>query len=304
MSCFTKYKSQLQESTWLLGICENGYEDLKAGRIHWIDNGEYKGKKWFADPFILNYDNKRITLLVEEFDYKVHRGRIARLHVDRKTWKLIDCKIVLDLDTHLSFPMIWREDNNVYVFPENYHSGGWSMYRYDEKEERLVYIQQVSNEKLTDAIIWKNGGDYYLLSTHEPKPNGPELTIWKSKCLQDGYTELQRMKFNENLGRNAGMIFRHGEKWIRPAQESNHVYGHSISFQEVNLQKDGLSFNEIFRFYSPHNVYYAGTHTYNTLGKMAVIDVKGWKHPHIGPLLKGIGNILIKLGLKKAYIPQ
>ena len=115
---------------------------------------------------------------------------------------------------------------------------------------------------------------------------------------------MQRIKFHENLGRNAGMIFRFGEKWIRPAQESNHVYGHNISFQEVNLQNDRFSFNEIFRFHSPHNVYYVGTHTYNTLGHMAVIDVKGWKHSHIGPLLKGFGNILVTLGLKKAYTPQ
>ena len=304
MNCFTKYKLKLQESAWLLGICENGYDDLQAGRIHWIDNGEYKGKKWFADPFILDYDDKRITLLVEEFDHKIHRGRIARLFVDRKSWTVTDCKIVLDLNTHLSFPMIWREDNNVYVFPENYHSGGWNMYRYDETEEKLVFIQQVSNEKLTDAIIWKNGGEYYLLSTYAPRPNGSELTIWKSKYLKHDYTELQRIKFNENLGRNAGVIFRYGDKWIRPAQESNHVYGHSISFQKVILQNDCFSFKEIYRFHSPHNVYYVGAHTYNTLGNMAVIDVKGWKHSHIGPLIKGFGNILVKLGLKKVYTFQ
>jgi len=304
MSCFTKYKSQLQESTWLLGICENGYEDLKAGRIHWIDNGEYKGKKWFADPFILDCDDKRVTLLVEEFDYKIHRGRIARLFVDRKSWTVTDCKIVLDLDTHLSFPMIWREDDKVYVFPENYHSGGWDMYHYNDVEEELEFAQHISNEKLTDATIWKYNNDFFLLSTYEPRPNGAELTVWQSKHLKYGYTELQRIKFNENLARNAGMIFKYGEKWIRPAQECNHVYGHSISFQEVDFQNDCFSFNEIYRFHSPHNVYYVGTHTYNTLANMAVIDVKGWKHPHIGPLLKGFGNILVKLGLKKVYTFQ
>jgi hypothetical protein len=304
MSCFTKYKSQLQESTWLLGICENGYEDLKAGRIHWIDNGEYKGKKWFADPFILDYDDKRITLLVEEFDYKIHRGRIAKLFVDRKSWTVTDYKIVLDLDTHLSFPMIWREGDKVYVFPENYHSGGWDMYHYNDVEEKLEFAQHISDEKLTDATIWQFDNAFYLLSTYEPRPNGAELTVWQSKHLKYGYTELQRIKFNENLARNAGMIFKYGEKWIRPAQESNHVYGHSISFQEVDFQNDCFSFNEIYRFHSPHNVYNVGTHTYNTLANMAVIDVKGWKHPLVGQLIKDLGNILVKLGLKKVYTFQ
>lgn len=304
MNCFTKYKRRLQESVWLLGICENGFDDLKAGRIHWIDNGEYKGKKWFADPFILDYDDKRITLLVEEFDNKIHRGRIARLIIDKNTWTVTDCRIILDLDTHLSFPMIWREGEKVYVFPENYHSGGWDMYCYNAAEEKLVFEQHILNEKLTDATIWQYNNAFYLLSTYEPRPNGAELTVWKSKELKNGYAELQRIKFNENLARNAGMIFRDGNKWIRPAQESNHIYGHSISFQEVVLQNDSFSFKEIYRFNSPHNVYYMGTHTYNTFDNMAVIDVKGWKHPHIGPMIKGIGSILVKLGLKKVYTLQ
>lgn len=304
MNWFTKYKRQLQESAWLLGICESGYDDLKAGRIHWIDNGEYKGKKWFADPFILNYDDKQVTLLVEEFDYKVHRGRIARLYVDRNSWKVIDCKIILDIDTHLSFPMIWREDNNVYVFPENYHSGGWNMYRYDETEEKLVFVQQVSDEKLTDAIIWKNRGEYYLFSTYEPRPNGSELTIWKSKELAGEYEKSQCVRFEENLGRNAGMIFRYDDKWIRPAQESNSSYGHALSFQEIAIHEDDkFMFNEINRYYSTHPHYRYGSHTFNLHENgMAVIDVKGLRYPIIGAIIKGIHRCLISAGLKKQYI--
>lgn len=286
-------------SAWLLGICEKGFDDLKAGHIHWISEGKYKGKKWFADPYILDYNLSTIHILVEEFDYQVHRGRIAKLTVDRSKWEVTDCKILLDLDTHLSFPMIWREGVNVFVCPENYHSGGWNMYRYNQDKETLELVQQLSNEKLTDAIIWQDGKTFWIMSTYEPNPNGSKLTIWKSDSLTGPYSEVQRVEFDENVGRNAGMIFEYGDKLIRPAQESNYIYGHNLSFQEVHLKDGFFSFKEIYRFKSPHRKYSIGAHTYNTYNGMAVIDVKGYRYDVMGRILYYIYQLLVLLAIKK-----
>ena len=300
MSFIGNKKSEWQESAWLLGICENGFDDLKAGHIHWISEGKYKGRKWFADPYILDYNQSTIHILVEEFDYQVHRGRIAKLTIDRNRWEVTDCKILLDLDTHLSFPMIWREGGNVFVCPENYHSGGWNMFRYDSEKEKLELVQQLSNEKLTDATIYFDGTIYWLLSTYEPSPNGAELTIWKSDKLGGPYKENQRVNFDENVGRNAGMIFKYEEKLIRPAQESNHKYGHSISFQEVSIDDGKFAFNEIYRFNTPHKKYDAGTHTYNQhINGMAVIDVKGYRYNFMGRIIFSLFSMAVKAGLKK-----
>lgn len=300
-----KKKKELQESAWLLGICEKGFDDLRNNHVKWISNGEYEGKKWFADPFILNYDDKEIHLLVEEFDYIIHRGRIAKLTIDRKHWIITDCKIILDLDTHLSFPMIWRTEKEIYVCPENYHSGGWNIYRYNSGEEELKFIQQLSAEKLTDATIWYKDDDYWLLSTYEPHPNGQELTIWKSNNLTGPYKETQRVNFNENIGRNAGMIFQYKDMYLRPAQESNLSYGHSLVFQKVELKDHMFVFDEFCRISSPHSQYNIGIHTYNQHHNgMAVIDVKNYRHPYVGRIIKTFGRLLVRLHLKKQYRPE
>ena len=296
-------KRQLKESAWLLGICENGFDDLKKNRIHWISNGKYDGKKWFADPFILDYDEKKIRLLVEEFDYKLHRGRIAKLIVNREKWVVDECKIILDLPTHLSFPMIWREKGNVFVCPENYKSGGWNLYRYHDEGEPLEFVAQLSKEKLTDATLYHDGLYYWLFSTYEPHPNGNELTIWKSTTITGSYNETQRVKFDENIGRNAGVIFLCQGKLIRPAQESNLSYGHSIVFQEVVMDNDKFFFKEKYRFHSPHKKYNVGTHTFNTLGNLAVIDVKGYRDPILGKMISSMGEVLVKFHLKRQYRP-
>lgn len=301
MNYILRKKRQLQESAWLLGICENGFDDLKENRIHWIRNGIYEGKKWFADPFILDYDEKIIHLLVEEFDYKVHRGRIAKLTVDREKWVVEDCKIILDLDTHLSFPMIWEENNHVFICPENYASGALNLYEYDKENESLTYLKPLIKGELTDAIIYKDETDYYVFSTFVPTPNGKKLTIYHSKNFNGVYEQVQEVNFSENIARNAGKMFMYQKHLIRPSQECNHTYGHAISFQQVQRNEDGFSFQEEFRYFSTHPSYYKyGTHTYNQhLDGMAVIDVKGFRYTILGKWMWKLQRMMIRLKLKR-----
>ncbi len=304
MNYIQRKKRQFQESAWLLGICENGFDDLTGNRIHWISNGKYEGKKWFADPFILDYDENSIILLVEEFDYQVHRGRIARLQVDRKTWTITDCKIILDLSTHLSFPMICSEEGEVFVCPENYKSGAWNMYRYNEEKGNLVFERELLKMPLTDAIMYSDNNSYYILSTFDPTPNGKRLSIWQFGKMNGIYSMVQEVAFDEKIARNAGMIFEYEGNLIRPAQECNEIYGHAISFQKVYIKDGQFSFKEMLRCHSVHPKYSIGTHTYNQHPNgMAVIDVKGYRYPTIGRMLKHVDRVLEAINLKKPYKP-
>ncbi|OWV21577.1 hypothetical protein B7982_10715 [Fibrobacter sp. UWB2] len=293
-------KRLLEESEWKLGILLNGFDDLKENRVKWISNGIYKNK-WFADPFILDFDDKQVKLLVEEFDYSIHRGRIAKLVIDRESWTITDSKIILDLKTHLSFPMIWRENEHVYVCPENYQSGGWNLYEYKECANSLEFIKQILPEKLTDATIFKDGTDYYVLSTYEPTPNGSKLTLWKSDSLFGDFSKIEEKSFSENIARNAGAIFSHEGKLLRPAQECNKSYGHAISFQTVSINKGQFEFQEEFRYYSTHPKYQRGTHTFNTYKGLAVIDVHKLRFSFLGGLYVSFKNLLVKLHLKRPF---
>lgn len=302
MSFITKIVREWKESAWLLGICENGFDDLKAGRIHWVGMGPYEKKKWFADPFVLDYDDRTIRLLVEEFDYRVHRGRIARLTIDRERWEVTDCTIILDLDTHLSFPMIWRQDQALYVCPENCRSGGWDLYRYDPDAEKLLPVRRMMEEPLTDAVLYSYGGRSYILSTRMPKPNGRRLMVYQSEEATGTYRKHQEIEFPDNVARNAGLPFHYGNMLIRPAQESNRNYGNALVFQKME-EKDGLfRFTELCRIYSSHRKYRFGIHTYNQYPDgLAVLDVKGFRHPWMGRLLLGFSHALVALHLKKPF---
>lgn len=304
MKSIKQWIKRNRESAWKLGVLINGFEDLKNNQIQYISNGKYDGKKWFADPFVLHYDEKNIWLLVEEYDYKINRGRIAKICIDRATSTIVDCVILLDLPTHLSFPAIYRIDEKVYVCPENNCAGTFDLYEYDEEKEKLKRIKQIVSERLTDAIIYHDNGRYFLLTTYEPKPNGAALTIFSSEEFDGPYKPYEVVNFKENIARNAGEIFEYKGKLIRPAQESNYSYGHCLSFQEMKIKETGFSFTEFYRMSSPHLSCKYGMHTYNEYKGLGIVDFKGDRNAFIGTAFRIIQKIEFTLGIKKRRLLQ
>ena len=70
----------------------------------------------------MDYNEEEIIVLGEEYSDELLRGRIAKLVVDRKTYKLKSWKIILDLPTHLSFPRVVRKNGEIFIHPENSQS--------------------------------------------------------------------------------------------------------------------------------------------------------------------------------------
>lgn len=292
-----EYIKRNRESAWLLGILPCGYEDLKNGHILWVSKGNFK-HKWFADPFVLDFDDSFIYLLVEEYDYSINRGRIAKISIDRKSLTIIDCVILLDLPTHLSFPVIYRRNGKIYVAPENNYSGGFYVYEYDPLQEKMVKLKELCHRRLTDAIIFEDENGCHLLTTYEPKPNGCLLSIFHSDDFLGNYKLSQEIQFESNIARNAGQLFRYNGQLIRPAQESNYSYGHGLVFQKVVRENGKFNFINLDYYLSPHPVYKAGIHTYNEYKGLGVIDVKGDRNRLIGGLFGLAHRILVGLGLR------
>lgn len=295
---FKEYIKRNRESAWLLGILPRGFDDLKKGRILWVSKGKYK-HKWFADPFILDYNDNFIYLLVEEYDYALNRGRIAKISIDRNSLTIVNCIILLDLPTHLSFPVIYRRNGKIYVAPENNCSGGFYIYEYDPTQEKLVRLKELCHRRLTDAIIFENENGFHLLTTYEPKPNGSLLSIFRSDDFFGNYTLSQEIQFESNIARNAGQLFLYNGQLIRPAQESNYSYGHGLVFQKVVYENGKFNFLNMDYYLSPHPVYNAGIHTYNEYKGLGVIDVKGNRNRLIGGLFGLVHRILVGLGLRQ-----
>ena len=275
---------------WRIGIVENSLEGIVNGeklRVQWPSNPFHD--RWFADPFVLSVDGDEVTLLVEDYRYAEGQGRISRIIVDRKRGAIVSCKTILK-GGHYSFPAILRENGKVYLYPEQSRQGKLELYEYCPETETCEYVQTLSEEPLTDAIIYKG----VIYSTRLPEPNGKTLKMFKwpsavqssiaasqrssafgdSKqlhCVQDANAlnlELETLNqpktyvFGECIARNAGDFFEVDGVTYRPAQECNRWYGNGLSIQKY---KDG-AFTEVRRI--------LGMHTLNSYQGVTVVDRK------------------------------
>lgn len=261
------FKERLLHYTWDLAhgkysekILSNG---LNGVELHVVNN-PYE-KKWFADPFILSVDERYLHLLVEEFDLDIKRGRIAHLVIDKEKDVISDCKIILELPTHLSFPAIYRRGDEIIVHPENFHSGKSYMYRYDQVSDALVDSICVCDDPISDAVIVNKGEHFEMYATREPKPNGNILIRYESDCFFGPYKEIEQIIFDGNHARMAGAFITTDVGSVRPAQDCNGAYGRAVLFMNEQTILSELR---------PKGIKYAGIHTFNVLNDTFVVDLK------------------------------
>jgi len=272
-------------SHWNIGFVEEDiHEVLTAKRlnIHWLKHN-YKDR-WFADPQLLEVDEKEIVVLVEEFCYKLNRGRIAKLVVNRGDYSLKEMKILLDLPTHLSFPFICRKDGKVFIMPENCKSDSTKMYYYDLQTDELKKYSDVSFLPLTDAIIVKmDDGKEFVFSTQEPSQNKDHLQVYSfdSNKMNINDKVVQDISFPSNIARNAGEVFTVDGVKYRPAQDCNKCYGNGIVLQKVGYVQGMFTMEDVNAFHSDYPEMDMGYHTFNIKNGLIVVDGHGHNYQRI-----------------------
>ena len=291
MKLINRVRDYILSQKYNIGFINGSINSVMEGetiRVNWIKHS-YRNR-WFADPFILDVTDNEIMVLVEEWYDPIQRGRISKLIIDRKTFELKDIKVLLEAETHLSFPMIKRKANSIYVYPENSTIGKWIEYKYNPKTDKLEKQRVLANLRLTDSVFCDYFDEPLMFSTCLPDANGKELGIYTWDYEKQEYTAKESYHFKENLSRMAGDFFQYNGKIYRPAQVCIKSYGDAISLQEVTHKNGKWVFKEVRRIYSPHPDYDLGFHTFNMYKGLIVVDALGFRKPKLCHLLRKIWN--------------
>lgn len=289
---FKKLYKSLVYHDWEIAFSDNSLEGIVKGeelKVHVMKHPYHD--RWFADPFILDVTDTDFILLVEVVEDKSKKGMIAKLIVDKATYVLKSMKTVLELPTHLSFPVIVREGERILVYPESGASGKLLMYEYNPIDDSMKPLYSIMDQYLADAVITDIFGRKLMFATLKGEENGQNLTVFETD-EQNVWKSHSILHFGDNIARMAGEFFKIGDKIYRPAQESNTIYGHGMVIQEMSLDGDKWNVKEIRRITSPSKRYDQATHTLNSYKGHVVIDVKGYRHYFIGKFLVGLKNII------------
>ena len=282
----------ITEKCWTIGFVEDSIEDILSGKkpsIKWLKSSYKKG--WFADPFILDVNNDEILVLVEEFLYSENKGRISLLTIDRKSYKLLAIRPLLSLNSHLSFPAIMRQENKVYVYPENGLNNTLDLYIYlDAGSQKLIYESNVMKAPLADAVITDLFRQRLMFATELPIQNKNVLNVYKPDGAQ--YKKVNSITLSSNVARNAGDWFEFDGTVYRPAQDCNQIYGGAVIIQRVEQTDEyTFSFKDVARIESDNKFYKLGCHTLNFYKGIAVVDAHGYRRARLKKsydLIRGI----------------
>lgn len=287
MSIINILKKHLLYTNYNIGFVENNIKGIISGesiKVKWVKH-HYKDR-WFADPFILEVNDTEFVVLVEEWYDPTKKGRISRLIIDKHSLKIKDLKVVLDLDTHLSFPAIEKVGNDIYIHPENSAQNCHKSYKYNSRLDIFEESYLISNKPLVDSVFTDYFGDRLLFTTELPDANTKTLNIYTKDINSNLYNHKESISFKENIARMAGNFFMVDGEVYRPSQVCIRSYGDAVSIQRVSFNNGDWTFNEIRRIYSPSKKYQLGFHTFNLYKDTIVVDALGYKYNNLLSFLR------------------
>lgn len=276
---------------WQIAITTHTDLILDSKKIN-ILNFSYQETNWFADPFIFDVRENEIDVIAEEYLTDVKKGVISLLTIKRADYTVLSKKRILELDTHLSFPFVFRENGKTFFFPENSASGVHSAYELSDAL-KATNVGVVVTDPLVDTAIIKIDSYYYLFGSQLPEENGNNLRVYKSESLLGRYELCQEITVNKATARGASGIYQLSDKYsyYRIAQDNEGFYGRGLVFQEIkyNPIDEKFSVEEKYRRYPNfEDRGFVAMHTYNVMGDIAIIDVKKYRYPFWGKFVNNI----------------
>lgn len=272
---------------WNIGFCEQTLEEFIRNKqlksIQWLKH-PYRDR-WFADPFILKVTDDEIVTFVEECPMDNPKGIICELVIDRHTMRLKDRYVMLELDTHLSYPAIIRHEGKVYVYPENGASGKLNLYEYDEEGHKLVNPVCILDEAVADATILECEGKYYLSATKFPDTQ-EKAFFYAADTIFGPFNQVGELPFqtNRRCSRQGGNWMKVNGVIYRPAQDCAARYGAALTIMSAKNIDDCMLENEYCHIEPVEGRYDLGLHTINHNNEWCVIDGYGHYLPILGRL--------------------
>ncbi len=230
-----------------------------------------------ADPFL--FANEGETDVFFEL-MPIGRGKadiaFSRLLADGS---LSDPVIVLSRPYHLSYPQVFRWQDEIYMIPETRGSKAIELYRanrYPEEWQFDRYLMQGLNA--VDSTLLVRDGKLWLLSCIGPDGGSTrdELHLFYTDSLHSEWTPhpLNPVVSDVSTARPAGNLFEHKGRLIRPGQDNSIRYGYAVVFSEIERMTETEYSEKRLVDVRPDGLDMAlAIHTFNQAADVAIYDL-------------------------------
>ena len=182
-----------------------------------------------ADPFLFVH-NDELYLFYEEKS-ELNEGMIKAFKTsDLSVWQ--DLGVILTETCHLSFPFVFKLENEIYLMPETFDFKSLCLYNFTNFPYGCTLNRKLmSGEHFIDSHILKQDNIYFLFTN----TTDCELRLFYSSDLIDWTLHpMSPIAEGVKFSRSAGSIVTVNEKKYRIAQDTSNMYGENFHVFEIN----------------------------------------------------------------------
>lgn len=231
--------------------------------------------KWGADPFLFK-KGEDYFLFAELFDLFIGKGGLycRQLNAEHPKWR----KCSVD-KCHLSFPNVYAFNDELLMIPETSELNSISFYKCQcfpliwKRNKTLV-----EGHKAVDNVLLSFDGITYLFSYHIDQ-NPASLLLYRE--IDGKFDVFQTFVDKEKTLRPAGKIFSYHDDFYLPTQDCKNGYGNGVIINQVCFDSGRVSLHPVSEINleklikdSCLDEKILGIHTYNSVDKYEVIDLK------------------------------
>jgi hypothetical protein len=227
-----------KEAVWSIGIYTGKTPfDLNASEI--IKNPVLTAKdvtdvpaKFVADPFMIR-EGSTWHMFFEVYNGKTNHGDIGyATSEDGHKWEYN--KIVLDEDFHLSYPYVFKWQDQYYMIPESFDAKSVRLYKAVDFPAKWAFVKTLlDGESYVDPCIFRHAGKWWLFTA---TPSCDILKFYYADVLEGPWKEHPKSPVVEgdaDMARPGGRVLTFDNRIIRYTQDAYPTYGNQVWAYEI-----------------------------------------------------------------------
>ncbi|MCX2718055.1 glucosamine inositolphosphorylceramide transferase family protein [Lentiprolixibacter aurantiacus] len=234
--------------------------------------------EFWADPFLFEYKYNHYVFF-ENYSYLSGKGKISCGRIEKDT--VVEICDVLDLDYHLSYPFICKENGEIYLIPDTHENKRLEVYKCIEFPNNWeLFSTAFEGEIVFDAHFYqdnKNQKWLFINKSSETTSFDNELYVYRVDSLKLEKIEEHKQNpviINSKSARNGGSIFKFENEFFRPSQyNADGIYGRGLNINKITkLSLEEYEEENILRVMPNFHKGLIGTHHLHQTEDLFVID--------------------------------
>lgn len=198
---------------------------------------------FWADPFLFE-DAGALYLFYEQFDYTTGKGNLCVGRIEGDT--IVPLGTALETPYHLSFPFVFRWNDEILMIPETQEAERIEVWRATEFPTRWEKAATAFNGiAAADTVVFEQDGQWWMLTNICNDSHGDfaaELHLFRidSPMLNEIVPHpLNPVVIDTLTARGGGRVFADGGRLFRASQDNSHAtYGYALNLMEITRLDD------------------------------------------------------------------